>query len=55
MIRPSDSKKRKEKKKKRKEKRTCQIVDFAIASKPRVKLEENEKIDKYIDLARELK
>ena len=33
-------------------KRTCKIVDFVDY---RVKLKENEKKDKYLDLARELK
>ena len=35
-------------------KRTCQIVDFAVSADHRVKLKENEKKDKYQDLAREL-
>ena len=43
------------KKKKKKEKRTCKIVDFAVPADRRVKLKENEKKDKYLDLARELK
>ena len=38
-----------------KKKRTCQIVDFAIPADHKVKLKESEKIDKYLDLARELK
>ena len=36
-------------------KRTCRIVDFAIPADHRVKLNESEKKDKYLDLARELK
>ena len=35
--------------------RTCKIVDFAASADHRVKLKENEKKDKYLDLARELK
>ena len=35
--------------------RTCQLVDFAVPADHRVKLKENEKMDKYLDLARELK
>ena len=38
-----------------KKKRTCKIVDFAIPTDSRVKLKENEKKGKYLDLARELK
>ena len=38
-----------------KKKRTCQIVDFVVLDDHRVKLKENEKRDKYRDLARELK
>ena len=38
-----------------KKKRTCRIVDFAILADHRVKLKENEKKDKYLNLARELK
>ena len=34
---------------------TCQIVDFAVPANHRVKLKENEKKDKYLDLSRELK
>ena len=44
-IRPSDSKKE----------RTCRIVDFAVPVDHRVNLKENEKKNKYPDLARELK
>ena len=46
---------KKKKKKKRKKRRTCQIVDFAVSANHRVNLKESEKIDKYLDLARELK
>ena len=38
-----------------KRKRTCRNVDFAVPADHRVKLKENEKMDKYLDLARELK
>ena len=38
-----------------KKKRTCLIVDLAVPAYYRVKLKENEKKDKYLDLARELK
>ena len=38
-----------------KKKRTCQIVDFAVPADHRVRQKENEKKDKYLDLARELK
>ena len=51
ITRPSDSKKKKKKKKKR----TCRVVDFAFQTDHRVKLKENEKKDKYLDLARKLK
>ena len=43
------------KEKKKKRKRTCQIVDFAVLADHKEKLEESEKKDKYLDLARELK
>ncbi len=36
-------------------KRTCKIVDFAVLADHRIKLKECEKMDKYLDLARELK
>ena len=36
-------------------KRTGKIADFAVPADPRVKLKDNEKKDKYLDLARELK
>ena len=39
---------------KKKKKRTCRIVDFAVPADHRVKLKQNEKKDKYIDLASEL-
>ena len=38
-----------------KKERTCQLVDFTVPADHRVKMEENEKMDKYLDLARELK
>ena len=38
-----------------KKKKICKIVDFAIPADHRIKLEECEKRDKYLDLARELK
>ena len=38
-----------------KNKRTCKIVDFAVPVDHRIKLNECEKKDKYLDLARELK
>ena len=47
MTRPSDSQQKK--------KRTCQIVDIAVLADHKVKLKENEKKDKCLDLARELK
>ena len=36
-------------------KRTCKIVDFTVPTNHRIQLEECEKKDKYLDLARELK
>ena len=38
-----------------KKERTCQLVDFAVPEDYRVKQKENEKMDKYLDLARDLK
>ena len=38
-----------------KKKRTCKIVDFAAPADHRVKINECEKKDKYLDLARDLK
>ena len=38
-----------------KKRKTCRIVDFAVPADHRVKIKENEKRDKYLDLARELK
>ena len=38
-----------------KKKRTYRIVDFALPADDMVKLKENKKKDKYLDLARELK
>ena len=35
--------------------RTCKIEDFAVPVDQRIKLEECEKKDKYLDFARELK
>ena len=43
------------KKKRKKKKWTCRIVDFAALVDHSVKIKENEKRDKYLDLARELK
>ena len=36
-------------------KRICKIVDFTVPTDYRIKLKENEKKDKYLDLFRELK
>ena len=36
-----------------KRKETCQMVDFAVPAKHRLKLKEDEKINRYLDLARE--
>ena len=47
-------KKKKKKKEKKETKRTCRIVDFAVPADHRIKLKENKKRDKYVDLAREL-
>ena len=38
-----------------KKKKICKIVDFAVPADHRINLKENEKKDKYLDLARELK
>ncbi len=38
-----------------KKKRTCRIVEFVVPADNRVKIKENEKEIKYLDLARELK
>ena len=38
-----------------KKKKTCQLVDFAVSADYSVKIKESENIDKYLDLARELK
>ena len=35
--------------------RTCKIVDFVVTADHRIKLKENEKMDKYPDLASKLK
>ena len=45
----------KKKKKEKKKKRTCKIVDFAVSADHRIKLNECEKKDKHLDLARKLK
>ena len=34
---------------------TCHLVDFTVPANHRVKMKESKKIDKYLDLARELK
>ena len=39
----------------KKKERTCRIVDFSVPADHRIKLKENKKKDKYLDLARELK
>ena len=44
-----------QKKKKKEYKRTSQIDEFTIPADHRIKLKERQKIDKYLDLARELK
>ena len=38
-----------------KKKRICKIIDFAVPADHRIKLKQCEKMDKYLDLARELK
>ena len=38
-----------------KRKKICKIVDFAVPADHRIKLKECEKLDKYLDLAREFK
>ncbi len=38
-----------------KKKRICKIVDFTVPADHRIKLKEWEKMDKYLELARELK
>ena len=40
---------------KKKRKNICKIVDFAVPADHRINLKKNEKKDKYLDLARELK
>ena len=35
--------------------RLCKIVDFAVSADHRINLKECEKMNKYLDLARELK
>ena len=38
-----------------KKQRTCHQVNFAVPVDHKMKMKENKKIDKYLDLARELK
>ena len=38
-----------------KKKITCHLVDFAISANHRVKIKKSKKINKYLNLARELK
>ena len=38
-----------------KNKKTCKIVNFAVPADHRIKLEESEKKDKYLDPSRELR
>ena len=52
--RPNQDIVNKKKKRKEKKKRTCHIVYFVIPVNHCVKIKENEKTDKYFDLAREL-
>ena len=33
----------------------CQLVDFSVPADHRIRIKESEKIEKYLDLARELK
>ena len=40
---------------KKKKKKNCKIVDFAVSANHKINLKENEKKDKYLDFARELK
>ena len=49
-TRPCDSQQQQQQKK-----RNCQLVVFAYPTDHKVKLKENQKRDKYLDLARELK
>ena len=39
---------------KKKPQRTSRLMNFAVPADQRVKINESEKIDKYLDLAREL-
>ena len=48
-------KKKKEKKKENKRNETCCLADFAVLMNRRVEIKKCEKVDKYLDLARELK
>ena len=43
------------KKNNKKKKQNCKIVDFVVPAKNKIKLKECEKMDKYHDLAKELK
>ena len=47
--------KKKKKKEKKKKKKTSKIVDFAVLANHGIKLKENEKKDKYLDLSRKVK
>ena len=38
-----------------KKRNTCHLMDFAVPADHRIKMKESEKINKYFDLARELK
>ena len=38
-----------------KKKRTGHLVDFAVSANYKIKMKESEKINKYLDLAREMK
>ena len=38
-----------------KKKRTCHLLGYPVAADHKVKMKESKKIDKYLDLARELK
>ena len=42
-------------KKKPNQTRTCRVVDFAVQADYKVKLKENKKRNRYLDLAKELK
>ena len=55
LVRIEKKKKKEKRKKKRKKDRPCRIVDFAVRAHHRLRIKENEKRDKYFDLAREQK